>query len=68
MSRVRTWAETVRRAEALEDILVILAHYLPENSGVRSKDALREIIRAVKMRVGHPHLKIQPPQNFIAAE
>lgn len=52
LNPVRTWAETAKRADALEEIADILAKYLPPNSGVSPKEALSEIIGAVERNTG----------------
>jgi hypothetical protein len=47
-----TWGETTKRAEAMDRVIEIVSHYLPEANGVSPVEALSEITRVIELDLG----------------
>jgi hypothetical protein len=62
-----TWAEVTRKAEAMTEVMDIIAQYLPPDSGITEHDALCSIICAIETWTKHEFLKVKP-RNPEAAE
>lgn len=53
---VRSWAETTRYAEAMEDIIELMEGYLAPESGISREAVVSEIIGIIETKAGHQFL------------
>jgi len=50
---VRTWPETMRKAEALEAVVRLIDAYRRSNNAGSERDVLLDIIAAIETKTGH---------------
>jgi hypothetical protein len=53
---VSTWAETTRKAIALDEIGDLIQRYLPPDSGITKAEVVAEIIGIIETRTGRQFL------------
>lgn len=55
---VSTWPETTKKAQALDEIIRVIADYLSPESNTLPEEVLTEIIGIIETKTGHRLLEV----------